>query len=256
MTRFLTLSLIAILSFGTSAQAGEPLVGAYELRLEDVEGAISKALEAQGVAELLDTKVTNHRKPVMYRHKNPLTVEIRSLDYELRSSTWEANLFVMDGVEVMTALPLSGRYEEMAMVPITTKRYRHGQMIEAEGLREVALPASKLRHDTVLSMEDAIGLTPERMISKGRPMRKSELKKPDVIKEGALVHMRYQTPYMTISTIGEALEGGALGQMIRVRNNDSHSTVRATVLSPEEVAVGFINQTRDLKLANNNNYQE
>jgi flagella basal body P-ring formation protein FlgA len=50
----------------------------------------------------------------------------------------------------------------------------------------------------------------------------------------------FQTNAIEISTVGEALDDGAINDTIRVRNNDSKQVVRAKIISNNQVLAGAI----------------
>ncbi len=211
---------------------------AHDVTLQEAEKAVGAAIVADGLAEIADATITSTRLPVLYRAPRPVTLEIRTLKAGEDSKAWSAHLYVMDGEDVITALPLSGRFEELTMVPVLRQRVHRGDTIEQSDIDYQPQPVARLRKDTVLNPKEMIGLTPARIISAGRPVRNSELQQPAVLEKGANVTMQFDSPFMTIRTVGEAMEAGALGELIRVKNHDSGVTVQARITSPDTVTVG------------------
>lgn len=212
--------------------------GIFTVTLNEAEQAVSRALEKDGAADFVSASITSSRLETLYRYDRALTVDVKTLKYEAKEERFSANLYFLDGEDVISVLPVSGRYQEMIPLPVTRHRMTHGETIVMEDLDEILYPAARMRKDTALSAADIVGKSPVRAISAGRPIRLSELKAPTVLQKGAKVQMRFHTPFMIISTLGEALEDGAEGERIRVRNFESGTIVQAQVTSGSEVLVG------------------
>jgi flagella basal body P-ring formation protein FlgA len=239
LRRVLRIAIIILFFFSLNVQAAEPDPHApYQLLLEDIEKAVAEALVKADVAPHVRATVTNNRDKVLYAGTSPAHVELRTLTYDKDKTSWSANMLIMDGEKVMTAKPITGRYNEERPLPVLKQRLRDDGVITKEHIEMQFFAATKVRQDTVLEADQLIGKSPRHMISPNRPIRTGELTTPPVLEKGATVSMRYQTPYMQITTTGEAQQDGSVGQVIRVRNPDSNKVVRAKIVSPQEVVVG------------------
>jgi flagella basal body P-ring formation protein FlgA len=216
----------------------------FEIKRRDAENAISIALAQQGAAELVEASIVRPVNTVLYKHSSPLKIDIKTLQFDAAAHTWSANLLLTnDAGEVITALPTSGRWLEMQAVPSVKRNIRAGEVITEDDIELMNYPKARLHDDNVMDMAELVGTTPRRTISNNRPIRKNEVQAPAVVKKGANVTMRFNTPAMSISTIGQALQAGGKGEMIRVKNMDSNAIVQATVLSESEVLVGVSDGT-------------
>ncbi|MFO1241936.1 MAG: flagellar basal body P-ring formation chaperone FlgA [Rickettsiales bacterium] len=238
----LILSVLTVLVFKAfPANADEPAITeepAFQFTLDDAEEALSGMLQEQGIADHIKATVGSARNPILYKYGKPFSVAIKTLKFDADKRTFSANLFFMDSGDVLSAKPISGSYTEMVEVPMLKQSLSKGQEITEDNIYTKLLPTSRLRADTVTDSETLIGKTPRRAISDNRPIRKLELMSPSIMEKGSVVTMRYQTPFMTISTTGEALQPGSEGDMIRVKNTESNITVSAKVISDSEVLVG------------------
>ena len=68
-------------------------------------------------------------------------------------------------------------------------------------------------------------------------MRDQEISRPAIIKKDAIVQIRYSSPGMEITTTGQALDDGAKGRMISVRNLSSKKVIHAVVETNNVVRV-------------------
>ena len=86
--------------------------------------------------------------------------------------------------------------------------------------------------DPVVAAQDAVGQTSRRSLRAGDVLRSSSLTAPVLVKRGDAVVMIARIEGIEVSTAGEALDGGAKGSTIRVKNSASGQTLRMRVLAP------------------------
>ena len=84
----------------------------------------------------------------------------------------------------------------------------------------------------------ALGLEARVAIYAGRPIRASDLGSPAVIERNQIVPLSYQTGVLAIVTEGRALARGGVGDVIRVMNLASRSTVSGRIAADGIVRVG------------------
>jgi flagella basal body P-ring formation protein FlgA len=91
----------------------------------------------------------------------------------------------------------------------------------------------------ILEPEDLAGFSPKRTLRAGTPIRVAEVQPPVVVSKGALVTLVLDTPSMTLTARGRALEDGGDGDTIRVTNAQSRTTVQGVVTGAGKVAVPY-----------------
>lgn len=89
--------------------------------------------------------------------------------------------------------------------------------------------------DPVVDSRAAIGQTSRRMLRPGDVLRNNSLSAPILVKRGDAVVMIARIEGIEVSTAGEALDAGARGATVRVRNNSSGQTLRMRVVAPGTV---------------------
>ena len=83
--------------------------------------------------------------------------------------------------------------------------------------------------DPVIDPIDAVGQTSRRSLRAGDVLRNSSISAPVLVKRGDAVVMIARIEGVEVSTAGEALDAGARGATVRVRNSTSGQTVRMRV---------------------------
>lgn len=87
------------------------------------------------------------------------------------------------------------------------------------------------------AIEDIVGLEARVNIYAGRPVREGELGPPAVVERNSLVTLRYGKGALLIETDGKALDRGGVGDVMRVMNLSSRTTVTGVVIAPGVVEV-------------------
>jgi flagella basal body P-ring formation protein FlgA len=83
--------------------------------------------------------------------------------------------------------------------------------------------------DPISSPEEAVGQMSRRMLRPGDILRSGQLSSPVLVKRGDAVVMIARREGIEVSTAGEALDAGARGAVVRVRNAGSGQVVRMRV---------------------------
>jgi flagella basal body P-ring formation protein FlgA len=89
--------------------------------------------------------------------------------------------------------------------------------------------------DPVSTPEEAVGQMSRRMLRPGDILRSGQLSSPVLVKRGDAVLMIARREGIEVSTAGEALDAGARGAVVRVRNAGSGQVVRMRVAGPGAV---------------------
>lgn len=209
----------------------------FEVSYEDAEGAIGFALADKGAGQKVAATINGHKKEPIFSYSKPISVEIRGLKFDKTASRWSASLLAVENGNVITAVPVAGRFEETLEVPVLKKQIRSGEKISDADIEIRDFPVSATRSGTITDMASLIGKSPVRTLSAFRPIREQEIAMPAVVKKNDLVQIRYISSGMEISVTGEAMTGGARGDAIDVRNTASKKVVRAIVEDERTVSV-------------------
>lgn len=99
-----------------------------------------------------------------------------------------------------------------------------GTVISAADLR-----ASDGNYRGLTDPSQAIGLQTRITIYEGRPIQASLLQAPILVNRNQLVRLDFQKGTLRIATSGRSLDQGASGDLVRVMNLGSRSTITARV---------------------------
>lgn len=209
----------------------------YRITALDVSNAVAEQLQIQGVEKKAEVTVAPGLPNPLYSSDHAVTVSIHTLQIDTSSKRWQAQAYFVSGGKTESVIPVSGTYGAMLDVPVVSKQFNRGDIIEEKDIKMLSVPERQLRKDTIMEAKALIGQSPRAGISPNRPIHAQEITPPTVIKRGDLVEMSYNTPYIRIKATGVALEDGAVGKFIRVKNQKSERAISAQVISAGHVSV-------------------
>jgi flagellar basal body P-ring formation protein FlgA len=230
MIRFLTI-FIACQLLAHQAVATDARNGRYSISLRDAETMLEEKITKQNIAEYTRVRLTVPASPILYQSKTPVNLAIHNARIDPARMAVQGEAYVLSENKTISVIPVSGRYEIMQNIPVLRQHTSNRDVIEPGDIDYKLFPERSLPKGTITNENQLIGLSPRGTVSAGRPLRSTELAKPIAIKKGAAISMRYSTANMTIQSIGQALENGSIGDMIRIKNTDSERAVTGRVVN-------------------------
>jgi flagella basal body P-ring formation protein FlgA len=205
---------------------------------KDAEAVIADALVKAGAGEDIKVSISEARgDDVITSAAGIVSAETDGLEIDKAHSRWQAILLLRADGKNLAPIRLSGRYDEMMAVPILKRRIQANEVIGEEDIDWDKQPISRLRRNIVTNPQEIIGKSPRHVISQGRPIRTDEIASPTVVSKGMQVTLFYRSQNIEIKTFGEALDAGAVGDVVRVRNTASKAVIQGTVESGDRVRV-------------------
>ena len=86
--------------------------------------------------------------------------------------------------------------------------------------------------------EAVVGLVARATLLANRPIPLNGVEKMKVVANGAPVRIRFSQGGFSITTAGQAMQAGGVGELVRVRNNDTGLIVTGSVREDGAVEVG------------------
>lgn len=209
----------------------------FTISAQDVGKAVAEQLQLQAVEKKADVDLAAGSPDVLYSANHPLKVSIHALQIDTTSRRWQAQAYILANGKTETVKPVSGTYTPLVDVPVLSRQLSKTDVIEARDIRTKSIPDRFVRKDMVLEAAQLIGQSPRTLISPDRPIRAGEVSSPLLIKKGSQVELTYTSPYMSLKATGIALQDGAAGDAIRVKNDKSEKAVSGRVVAAGRVEV-------------------
>lgn len=134
-------------------------------------------------------------------------------------------------------VPISGRVHQLAEVAVPNRRIRPGDIITESDLHFVEMRSNRLTRNQLVVPEDIVGLSAKRVLAAGRPVSHSDIEPPKLVSRKGMVTVFLETPVMRLTTQAKALESGAKGDVIKVKNLKSGKLVDVIVTGANQAAV-------------------
>jgi flagella basal body P-ring formation protein FlgA len=207
---------------------------------KDIENLIARALSTR--FDLGPTKniVVNFARDLRTIYVEPSAqgeMKVSQVDYDARSGRFNATVEIPAGSGRRNVMRLAGR--AIAMVDITTvaRGIERGTILKDADIVTERRPRTEVGLGAIARREDAIGLAARVSLQAGRPLRSSDLTKPDLVQRNETVTLVYEAPGITLTIRGRAMDGGSEGDVIGVFNEHSKRTIHGVIVAPGRVAV-------------------
>ena len=166
-----------------------------------------------------------------------LTPVVSALAYDPGSGRFSAVLLLSGTGLDPIAVPVAGRVEATVLVPVAAATLAAGTVLGADDIRMVRLRRSQVPPGAVLAASGAIGLQVRHVAPAGTPLLRDDLRPPVLVRKGAVVLIRVESPGIALTASGQALDPGGAGDRIRVLNPVSHAVLEAQVTAAGQVQV-------------------
>ncbi len=203
--------------------------------VEMVREALATALERENLGEDFDVEIFNRDLPLFVATGDRPTVIVRNLVFDARSRRFDASV-TLAGAE-SSPVVVNGRVAAMISVPVLRNHAMPGDVIRESDVRWTRVEARRAGPNTVSRLDDLIGRTPRRPLTAGQAIRLTDLRPNYVIGRGDLVTVVLKAGTMMLTARAEALEKGAVGDVIRVRNNQSRKVLETRVIAADTVTL-------------------
>lgn len=172
-------------------------------------------------------------------HLPPCQQEIRLQAGGQYRQPWGRRPYLVECTE--PAWQLRARVEVSLMMPVwvTAREIQKGRAIQPADLVEKELDVSRLQRGFIPSNHSPVGSKSNRHLRMGQLISELDLQKSWAVREGEGVLIRAGQGDFSATTRGRALESGAIGDGVRVRNNQSGKEIQAWVIEKGEVETRF-----------------
>lgn len=122
-------------------------------------------------------------------------------------------------------------------VLIASRSVARGEILREGDFERARLNIRSVPARAAVDESDVVGFEAKRSITAGRIIQSEDLKLPNLIQAGKQVTLKYEKGRLVATVLVVALESGAAGDYIRVRNEDSKKVITAKVVSEGLVEV-------------------
>jgi len=126
---------------------------------------------------------------------------------------------------------------QFRQVVVAVDQISSGDLFSTGNLRYARMDTGKLSAGYFTDMNKLIGLAARHSLNQGMAITDSMVVKPTIIKRGSAVNIVARLGSLEVTAMGQALQDGMQGQLIRVQNVNSNKIISAKVLDESTVEV-------------------
>jgi len=218
-----------LLAAASAQAAGQPAPGTPAAQLIE---RLDAALEGRGPTGRHEIELDN---PAITLPKDASAdaMRVEALTVDAKNGRLTATLTAPAG----DRLRVTGRVYQVEDVVVPGRTIAPGEVIAATDLEHATLRFASGLQDALIAPASLIGKTPRHALRAQEPVHAADLQDPLVIHRGELVTMTLETPLMSLSTQGQAMDDAARGAAVRVGNVKTNRIVEAVATGPGTVSV-------------------
>lgn len=137
---------------------------------------------------------------------------------------------------------ISGKFEKMRKVPTLTRKVNKGETIMASDIGSMEVNEKLLSRGLLTDESIIIGKGAARAIMPNKPLTAQMLVAATVITKGSNVTAIYKSNALTLQNTVTAMEDGAMGETIRLKNTESNRVIHGRITAANTVELTTLNQ--------------
>lgn len=208
-----------------------------EVYREEIEDVLMSVLRDKGVKGSIELSFNGRATHIYVAANQSTTVGIDGMTYDARSRRFVATLVAPLGDPAAQRVRISGSVHNLVSIPVVTRRLRRGDVIREDDIAWLNQRESKSKRDVIMDETLLIGKASKRSIAPNTAIKSSYVRRPLLIAKGGLVTIQLKTGLMRLTTQGQALEEGSLGDTVRIKNKQSKRIIEGKVIGAGEVQV-------------------
>jgi flagella basal body P-ring formation protein FlgA len=209
--------------------------------------AVKTALLAAGASPDCEIELSDFTAPLVPSESETRPI-VADLQYRAEAGQFSGTLSITADAMEPINLRIAGRVDDMMELPVATTRLPAGTVLRPEDVHMARVRTSMVHGEVAHQAAAAVGLQIKRQMIAGQPFLTNELMRPAMVQKGANVLIQLDSPGLSLTAQGRALESGAIGERIRVLNPTTHAVIEAEVTGPDRVRVAP-NGTRSTTVA-------
>ncbi len=227
---------LLLLAAPSRSEEGRQLITSADLEPLYCDTVRKNAPWPSKIMEITDVKTY---PPRIWVPDGAVSYEVRKISSRRFLGRVAMEIAVMVNGVSARSVRVCGRIEAYRDVPCAARDLTRGAVIKRSSLTTARMPVSKLRNHIPDSLESLIGMALRHSVRAGQIMTARLVAPPVVVKRGSRITILAQSPGITVRVPGKAVEQGAAGDFIRVKNLQSKREILARVRDGKTVTVIF-----------------
>ncbi len=198
---------------------------------DTLDQQITSAIAGRGFA----VTFTSDQSPLYVQSDAAPTAEVVQLRYSKRSGHFTAVIVAPAGDPAAIRRTYTGRAVEVITVAVPVRTMRRGSVMTEQDVEMRDVPVRKIDGTTLTELSDLIDMAAKRTLRAGDPVRVRDIEEPKIVLKNTQVTLRHQAKGMLLTVRAIALQSGALGETINIRNANTNRIIQGRIIGTELV---------------------
>ncbi|HMB96029.1 MAG TPA: flagellar basal body P-ring formation chaperone FlgA [Tepidisphaeraceae bacterium] len=178
-----------------------------------------------------DEKVLNLSSPLFHYQIDPVRVKT------LGPVEWNVSIISNDGGSKKVSINADVRAWQNQVV--ASKPMAYGQVIREQDITQRRTLVDQSSDDPLVTKEQIVGEQAAREIKPGMVLTGKMIDPVQLVKTGQFVTITLEQGTVKIKTVARAMEGGAYGQTIRVKNEATKDIYQVVITGPQQATMNL-----------------
>lgn len=187
-----------------------------------------------GDASEIELNFDNKSKSLLPNLKNQGIKSVRLTYYEPNYSSFRVSVTAKSD----QMYDLFGRYKAYLNVPTMARGVAVGTIITEADIVLLKTLYSRVKSGYLTSLGDILGMQARRRLAGGAFIRKNDVVKPQIVRQGDNVSLIYDQGNIKLRTTGIAQGNGGVGDNIKIKNETTGTIVHGVIKGKNLVEVG------------------
>lgn len=210
-----------------------------KILLEEIREIIGERVAADD-NEIYTVTFSRGAKPFYVDPRAQGMLTVKQMDHNPRSGRFRVVIAAPEGGQKTKDKVYTGRALATVEAIVPARLIERGATILASDLKTKRIPRIRMPEATIVDMAMAAGMAARQRLIAGRPIRRTYLEEPKLVKRNTLVTIIYTSPGLTLKVKGRALADATRGQSVAVINLQSKRTLDAEVTGNGLVSVSTL----------------
>ncbi len=205
---------------------------------QDIEAVLREELARHGVEAEMEVELPG-LVPPMVPAAAWIQLAVEGVSLEQPGLRFQATLVVLADGAGTQRLRLAGRVVPTVPVVVATRRMALGEVVGRDDARLARLRGERVRPGHAQQLAQVIGQELRRPLAVEQAYALIDLGPPSIVQKNAPVTLLLESPGISLTAQGRALESAARGGMVPVMNLASRRIVEGVAVAPGRVRVAM-----------------
>lgn len=209
-----------------------------QLPRQDIEAVLREELAHHGVDAEMEIELPGLIPP-MVPAGSWFQIAVEGVSVEQPGSRFQATLVVLADGAGTQRLRVAGRAVQTVPVVVATRRMALGEIVGRNDARLMRMRSERVRPGHAQQLEQVVGQELRRPMASEQGFAVVDLGPPSIVQKNGLVTLLLESPGISLTAQGRALEAAARGGTVPVMNLASRSIVEGVAVAPGRVRVAM-----------------